>query len=144
MKKQLTNIFLLAASLTLLTTHVDARRPPRAATLSSAHVSAQCRTTDTTVPKRIRFARGRTTAVVSDTIRLCTSHEYKLRARAGQTLSVNLATGKRTSLTVSAPNGDTLLDGGKDWSGELPANGDYIITVGTDANARYTLEVTIR
>ncbi|HEY0079054.1 MAG TPA: hypothetical protein VGB73_10440 [Pyrinomonadaceae bacterium] len=143
MKKRLTNILLLAASLTLLPTTADARRL-RTATLTLAPVSAQCRTTDTTVPKRIRFARGRTTAVVKDAIRLCTSHEYKLRARAGQTMNVNLVTGKRTSLTISAPDGNNLLDGGKDWTGELPTSGEYIITVGTDATARYTLEVTIR
>jgi hypothetical protein len=141
MKKLLITVIMLAASLGVLTIPISARR---AAPLMLARVSAQCRTTDTTVPKRIRFAQGRTTAIVKDTIRLCTSHEYKLRARAGQTMSLHLATGKRTSLTLSTPAGDALLDGGKDWSGALPASGEYTITIGTDANARYTLEVTIR
>ena len=107
---------------------------------------AQCRGTDRIIPKQIRFPRGRTTAVIKDTVRLCTSHEYTLRARAGQMMTLNLATGKRTSFTLSAPSGDTVegADGVKDWSGELPQTGDYVIAIGTDATAAYTLEVTIR
>ena len=108
--------------------------------------TVQCRGTDRTIPKTIRFARGRTTAVVKETIKLCTSHEYHLRARQGQTMSIHLATGKRTSFTLLTPSGDTVADadGVKDWSGELMDNGDYVINIGTDATAAYTLEVTIR
>jgi hypothetical protein len=117
-----------------------------AAPAGSAAAAAQCRGTDRTIPKQIRFARGRTTAVIKDTVRLCTSHEYTLRARAGQTMTVHLATGRRTSFTLQTPSGDTVLDadGVKDWSGELADNGEYVITIGTDATAAYTLEVTIR
>jgi hypothetical protein len=117
----------------------------RGGVLSSAS-AAQCRGTDRVIPKQIRFGRGRTTAVIKDTVRLCTSHEYRLRARSGQTMSVNLATGRRTSFTISSPAGDTIegADGVKDWSGELPQTGEYVISIGTDATAAYTLEVTIR
>src|SRR3954469_7517534 len=116
------------------------------ATTNAVAGVAQCRGTDRTIPKQIRFPRGRTTAVIKDTVRLCTSHEYTLRARAGQMMTLNLATGKRTSFTLSAPSGDTVegADGVKDWSGELPQTGDYVISIGTDATAAYTLEVTIR
>ncbi|HEX8723165.1 MAG TPA: hypothetical protein VF736_21285 [Pyrinomonadaceae bacterium] len=121
-----------------------AAAPPAGATPPAA--AAQCRGTDRAVPKRVRFARGRTTAVVKDTVRLCTSHEYRLRARAGQTMTVHLATGSKTSFTLYTPAGDTPdgADGSKDWSGELPESGEYTITIGTDATAAYTLEVTIR
>jgi hypothetical protein len=106
---------------------------------------AQCRHADQSIPKRIRFARGRTTTVIKDTVRLCTSHEYSLRASAGQTMSVHLATGKKTSFTVQSPSGTIEdADGVKDWSGELPEAGEYTIIIGTDATAAYTLEVTIR
>jgi hypothetical protein len=108
--------------------------------------AAQCRGTDRNIPKQIRFGRGRTTAVIKDTVRLCTSHEYYLRATGGQSMSVNLATGNRTSFTIHAPTGDIIegADGVKDWSGSLPETGQYIIHIGTDATAAYTLEVTIR
>lgn len=115
---------------------------PPASSLRSA--AWQCRTADKVVTKQIRFARGRTTSVVKDSVPLCTAHEYHLRARAGQTMNVNLATGRQTSLTIYAPDSSMLVDGEKSWSGELPATGLYIIHIGTDATARYTLEVNIR
>ena len=113
---------------------------------ASIPAAVQCRHADQTIPKTIKFARGRTTAVIKDTVRLCTSHEYHLRARQGQTMSIHLATGKRTSFSLLTPSGDTVgdADGVKDWSGELQDNGDYTIIVATDATAAYTLEVTIR
>ena len=106
---------------------------------------AQCRDMDRAITRQVNFARGRTTAVIKNTVRLCTSHEWVLRARQGQTMSVHLATGKKTSFTVQSPSGTIEdADGVKDWSGELPESGEYIIIVGTDATAAYTLEVTIR
>jgi hypothetical protein len=107
--------------------------------------AAQCRGTDRAVTRQVNFARGRTTAVIKNTVRLCTSHEWVLRARQGQTMSVHLATGKKTSFTLQSPSGTIEdADGVKDWSGELPETGEYVIIVGTDATAAYTLEVTIR
>lgn len=106
---------------------------------------AQCRGMDRAITRQVNFARGRTTAVIKNTVRLCTSHEWVLRARQGQTMSVHLATGKKTSFTLQSPSGTIEdADGVKDWSGELPESGEYIIIVGTDATAAYTLEVTIR
>ena len=106
---------------------------------------AQCRTADRAITRQVNFARGRTTAVIKNTVRLCTSHEWVLRARGGQTMTVHIATGNKTSFTVQGPSGTIEdADGVKDWSGELPENGEYIIVVGTDATAAYTLEVTIR
>lgn len=106
---------------------------------------AQCRGMDRAITRQVNFARGRTTAVIKNTVKLCTSHEWVLRARQGQTMSVHIATGRKTSFTVQSPSGTIEdADGVKDWSGELPESGEYIIIVGTDATAAYTLEVTIR
>jgi hypothetical protein len=112
----------------------------------AAPSAVQCRGTDRNIQKQIRFGRGRTTAVVKETVRLCTAHEYYLRATGGQTMSVNLATGSRTSFSIYAPTGDIIegADGVKEWSGSLPETGQYIIHIGTDATAAYTLELTIR
>ena len=131
-------LLLLLGAAAVAPTHADAARVARAA--------GQCRNRDTTIVKPLRFARGRTTAVVRETVRLCTSHEYRLRARAGQTMSLNLATGRRTSLTLYAPASGIVAgaDGVKSWNGALPEDGEYTIQIGTDATARYTLEVTIR
>lgn len=119
--------------------------PPSAAAPGPGASSSQCRRADTPIHKQLRFARGRTTAVIKDTVRLCTRHEYHLRARAGQTMSVNLVAGDRTSFTLYAPTGGLDgADGVKDWTGELREDGQYQISIGTDATAQYTLEVTIR
>jgi uncharacterized membrane protein YdbT with pleckstrin-like domain len=118
--------------------------PAAWAAAAPTSAAAQCRGADRIIQKRIRFARGRTTAVVKDRVQVCTAHEYTLRARAGQTMSVNLVTGRRTTMTLHPPSGDALGDGTKSWSGELPETGVYVIHIGTDATANYTLEVTIR
>jgi hypothetical protein len=116
---------------------------PVSAESFSWRAAGQCRGTDVPVRKQLRFGRGRTTAIVRDGIKLCTSHDYYLRARRGQRMSVHLVAGKKTSFTIYAPT-DRLADGVWDWAGELPEDGEYRISIGTDAAARYTLEVTIR
>lgn len=116
---------------------------PVSAESFSWHATGQCQSTDVSIRKQLRFGRGRTTAVVRDRIKLCTSHDYYLRARRGQRMSVNLVAGKKTSFTVYAPT-DRLSDGAWTWTGELPEDGEYQISIGTDVTARYTLEVTIR
>lgn len=115
---------------------------PTAARAASA--APQCRTADRLIQKQIRFARGRTTAVIKDTVRLCTMHEYHFRARAGQKITAHLATGDRTSMTLFTSSGETVFDGTKDFEGELPEGGQYSLQIGTDVTAAYTLEVTIR
>lgn len=101
----------------------------------------------TTVVKKVQFERGRTTAILKNTIRRGTNHHYLLRARGGQTMIVHLV-GKQTGLTVYTPGGGAAIeaaDGVKDWEGPLPEDGEYTIEIATDARtAPYTLEVTIR
>jgi hypothetical protein len=116
---------------------------PVSAESLSRDAAGQCEGTDESIRKELRFGRGRTTTVVRDRIKLCTSHDYYLRARRGQRMSVHLVAGKKTSFAVYAPT-DRISDGAWDWAGELPEDGEYQISIGTDVTARYTLEVTIR
>ena len=101
--------------------------------------------------KRIRFARGRTTAVVKGSIAYGRSNVYTLGAGAGQTMTLHIASANRqVSFSLIAPGGETVENafGVRDWSGELPESGDYTITVVNNrergAASPYTLEVTIR
>ncbi|MET0645758.1 MAG: hypothetical protein ABW208_04000 [Pyrinomonadaceae bacterium] len=135
----MTRFFLIIAAVGCVSISSGASPAARAAS-----APAQCRSADRLIQKQIRFARGRTTAVIKDTVRLCTMHEYHFRARAGQKLTAHLATGNRTSMTLFTQNGETVFDGTKDFEGELPEDGDYSLQIGTDATAAYTLEVTIR
>jgi hypothetical protein len=150
-KKMKRDLYIPTTVACIILTTVACIAPPASARAGSRHSDAapsavQCRRTDRDITKQIRFERGRTTAAVKDTVRLCTAHEYRLRARGGQTMSVNLATGTRTGFSIYTPAGDIIADadGVKQWSGELPQTGQYVIRIGTDATAAYTLEVTIR
>ena len=57
---------------------------------------------------------------------------------------------KNAAFNISAPDGSALPGAeegadASDWTGELPMNGDYSISVSpTRGNSTYTLEVTIR
>jgi hypothetical protein len=60
-------------------------------------------------------------------------------------MAVYMRTGNRTSLTISERETGILegADGVRQTLVELPATGEYVIQIGTDATADYTLEVTI-
>lgn len=102
----------------------------------------------TSIVTRIRFARGRTTAVESGSVHRGMSHDYLLKARRGQSMSVHLAARGGVTFDILTPNGDVLSQYAKDWSGELPQSGDYRINVlpdtSTTRSISYTLEVTVR
>jgi hypothetical protein len=102
----------------------------------------------TSVVRRVNFPRGRTTAVLSGTIRRGISHDYILRARAGQGMVVHLASNGNVGFEILSPSGQYLSGYTRDWTGYLPRSGDYRINVlpptETNAPTRYTLEVTIR
>ena len=101
--------------------------------------------------QRVRFARGRTTAILKGAVVRGTQDRYILGARAGQTMIVHATSREKNAVfTILGPDG-TALEGtdegldATDWTGELPLSGDYSIWVSpTRGNATYTLEVTIR
>jgi hypothetical protein len=111
-------------------------------TLCTAQLLAQDRVT---VDRQIRFSRGASSATVPGRIARGTSHIYRVRARAGQEMAVVLNTGDDTSFTISGWNSGTLegADGVRQTVVELPETGEYVIQIGTDVTASYTLEVTI-
>ena len=101
--------------------------------------------------RRVRFARGRTTAILKGVVVRGTQDRYILGARAGQTMIVHISSReKNADFLIQDPNGTAVegMDDGladTDWTGELPVSGDYSIFVSpTRGNATYTLEVTIR
>jgi hypothetical protein len=101
--------------------------------------------------KRVRFARGRTTTTLKNSVVRGTRDRYLVGARAGQKMTVSVTSVERNAVfTIHAPSNDTLEGAGeahnaKSWSGKLPESGDYVIEVGgTRGNANYTLKVTVR
>jgi len=102
---------------------------------------------------RIRFARGRTSAVVNGKVGAQKLAHYCLHAREGQRMTARLTSADRRARFYIAPDGydaDFLegADGVTHWEGELGSasgSGDFIIAVETSrAGATFTLEVTIR
>ena len=100
--------------------------------------------------RRVRFERGRTSAVIKSAVSHGREVVYVLGARAGQTLIVHVSTTSPNHdvvFSIKTPGGGDLTDDiGTDYSGELPSSGDYRIAVGAieSDSANFTLEVTIR
>ena len=114
--------------------------------ITSAAIFAQ---KGTSIVTRIRFARGRTTAVERGSVHRGMSHDYLLKASAGQTMTVHLAARGGVTFEVLTPDEKYVVTHDvKDWSDELQQSGDYRINVlpdtTTERSIPYTLEVTVR
>jgi len=106
--------------------------------------------------KPLQFAKGASSATVQDSLKGDATIDYTLRARAGQTMRVTLTTSNSANyFNVLPPGSDDVAifigsTEGNEWSGTLPADGEYKIRVylmrsaarrGETAN--YTLTVGI-
>lgn len=106
---------------------------------------------------RVKFPPGRTTVILKGKTTGGPSEAgsmdpvvYRLRARAGQQMTVHLTSAKTNAIfAITAPRGGSMSGdaiGVKDWSGTLPTSGDYEIMVYPDdeqTDTAYTLEVTV-
>jgi hypothetical protein len=106
--------------------------------------------------RAVQFAKGKSSATIKGTIQGDQTIDYTLRARAGQTMSVKLATSKGANYFNVLPPGsnDEALfvgsSGGNEWTGTLPADGEYKLRVylmrsaaRRNEAANYTLTVGI-
>jgi hypothetical protein len=103
--------------------------------------------TDTFALSRIRFARGRSSATVSGTLRAGQTTKYVLRASEYQTMTVTLRSGNdNISFNIVDEHGifDNYYDGYAQV--ETDANGDHWITLKNRGRSatRYTMTVRIR
>jgi hypothetical protein len=83
----------------------------------------------------LQFAKGTSSATVKGTLKGDKTIDYKLRAKAGQTMSVALKTSNAANYFNVLPPGSTgeaIFIGstsGNDWTGPLPADGEYTVRV---------------
>ncbi len=104
----------------------------------------------------LQFAKGASSATVKSTLKGERIVDYKLRARAGQTMSVTLKTSNAANYFNVLPPGskDVAIfvgsTSGNEWTGPLPADGEYTIRVylmrsaaRRNEVANYTLNVGI-
>lgn len=106
--------------------------------------------------KPLQFAKGSSAATIKGSLKGEQTIDYTLRAKAGQTMSVKLATSKGANYFNVLPPGsnDEALfvgsSGGYEWTGALPADGEYKVRVylmrsaaRRNETANYTLTVGI-
>lgn len=104
----------------------------------------------------VQFAKGQSSATITGSIKGDQTIDYSLRARAGQTMSVTLATKHGANYFNVLPPGSNDVaifvgsSGGNDWTGTLPADGQYKVRVYLMRSAarraeaaRYTLTVGV-
>jgi hypothetical protein len=111
---------------------------------------------DTTGLVRVRFARGTTSGIVSDSLRAGEARGYLLGAEQGQVMMAHAITwpvrqgdappATATVRVYSAADGSELTAAsglGALWSGRLPATGDFVVQVSVTQPTAYTLAVQI-
>jgi hypothetical protein len=101
-----------------------------------------------TIPSRITFDPGATSASVDGKVSSHMQVSYILRALAGQTMTVDLS-GSNVGLTIyGLKDGQPLVraeGGATSWTGKLPATQDYIlIAVPAVDSTTFTLDVTVK
>lgn len=103
----------------------------------------------TNVERKIKFAKGKSTATVKDSIAdRNTTHTWLVTAKAEQTMTV-VFTSKRKDVDfcVDFPNGGMEEDtcSKRKWTLKLPDDGDYTFVVDSKReNTPYTITVTIK
>lgn len=104
-----------------------------------------------TTAKRISFKPGSSEAIVSGKITNGAPVIYLVSARKGQTLEFRVLEGGENNDVVGevfAPGGRNLTgeDYGTFWRGELPATGDYKISIGTieTENTNFKIQIAIK
>ena len=105
--------------------------------------------------ERVEFARGTTSSTIKGTIKGDSSVDYKIGARAGQTLNVRLQSSNSSNyFNVIVPGADSAMFvgsmSGNSFTGTLPSSGDYTVRVYLMRNAarrgesaNYTLTVGV-
>ncbi len=103
------------------------------------------------IRKRLKFAKGKSSAIVSGAVVRGDRDVYIVGAKAGQMMSVKItSTEKNGVFQIQSPDGEYLQDAGEEddatsVTSDLPRTGDYEISVGgTRGNATYKLTVAIK
>lgn len=103
------------------------------------------------IRKRLKFAKGKSSATVSGAVIRGDRDTYIIGAHEGQTMRVRITSLENNAVfQIEGADGSYLrgADEGDDatnWTGELPSTGDNkIIVGGTRGNATYKLTVSIK
>lgn len=126
-----------------------------AALLSGCLAAATAQAADGVESRQLRFAKNASSATVKGSIQGRQTIDYKLRARAGQTMTVKLESrnaGLAFNVLPPGSTGEALPDAIslQSWSGALPRDGEYSVRTYLPRSAgrrgevaRFTLTVAI-
>jgi hypothetical protein len=106
----------------------------------------------TVVERRVKFAPGKSKAILRGKANYAMSYVYLVGARKEQTMEVHLnSKGSIVKFSLIAPKETQSMDKAflvSGWTGKLPASGEYSIVVVMNekdtAKVAYTLEVAIK
>ena len=104
------------------------------------------------IKKKVRFARGASSATFKGAVTRGDRDRYYLLARKGQTMTVRITSLEKNAVFQIYFSGEMEglpgADAGDDatnWSGQLTDDNEYVIVVGgTRGNATYTLKISIK
>jgi hypothetical protein len=102
-----------------------------------------------TIPRRVSFARGASSANIYGSLAAGGINSYVLRAGGGQTMTATLygASASARLEIYRLSDGQSVLSGGANattWTGTLPSTDDYIVrVVSTGPHTTYTLSTAI-
>ena len=104
------------------------------------------------VKKKVRFAKGTSSITIREAVVRGDRDRYYIGAKAGQKMTVKITSLEKNAVfqVYLAGEQESLPGAGEEddatkWSGELPANSEYVIVVGgTRGNATYALTISIK
>ena len=95
-------------------------------------------------PQRVEFRRGTNNATVAGDLAVGTVDRYVLEAGADQMMIVHVDGADGIMFTIVAPDGTVLAADEALAAVTLPADGDYVVEVGTtDAGGAYSIDFLI-
>jgi hypothetical protein len=100
-----------------------------------ATASASALPADGIESRPLQFAKGASSATVKGSLKGDKVVDYKVRAKAGQTMSVTLKTSNGANYFNVLPPGSSAeaifvgSTSGNEWAGPLPADGEYTVRV---------------
>ena len=103
------------------------------------------------ITKRIKFAKGKSSATVKGAVLRDEIETYIIKVSKGQKMTVKItAIEKNGSFSIEKPMGGYLQNAGEMddqtvWSGTIPESGEYKIQVApTRGNATYRMTVSVK
>jgi hypothetical protein len=97
----------------------------------------------------VRFAKGSTSRTLLGKLNNTDAvQHFELKAKSGQKMNIRLSGGANARFSIYIKGTTNTLEdasGVRNWSGELPDDGSYVITVYSQRGAvNYSLNVSIR